>query len=41
VRSADVRMLWLENSYHVATLDADKELIAQRIGEFINDISRR
>jgi carboxylesterase len=41
VRSADVRMLWLENSYHVATLDADKELIAQRIGEFINDTSRR
>src|SRR5690348_11743537 len=25
--SADKRMVWLENSYHVATLDNDKELI--------------
>lgn len=41
VRSTDVRMLWLENSYHVATLDADKELIAQRSGEFITEISGR
>ncbi len=24
VKSKDIRMLWLENSYHVATLDADK-----------------
>jgi carboxylesterase len=41
VQSADLRMLWLENSYHVATLDADKELIAASAGEFIADISRR
>jgi carboxylesterase len=40
VQSADLRMLWLENSYHVATLDADKELIATRAGEFITEISR-
>lgn len=41
VRSVDLRMLWLENSYHVATLDADKELIAARTGAFIDEISRR
>ena len=40
VQSADLRMLWLENSYHVATLDLDKELIATRAGEFITEISR-
>lgn len=34
-----VELLWLDNSYHVATLDNDKELIAQRTGEFIRSIA--
>ncbi|MEO8667888.1 MAG: hypothetical protein ABI399_05180, partial [Bauldia sp.] len=39
VRSHDVRLLWLENSYHVATLDNDKELIVERTGRFIAEIA--
>ena len=35
VGSGDKRLLWLENSYHVATLDHDKELIAREILKFI------
>jgi len=31
----DKRLLWLENSYHVATLDHDKELIARETLKFI------
>ena len=31
----DKRLIWLEDSYHVATLDNDKELIAREILEFI------
>tara|TARA_R110002049_G_scaffold54866_1_gene152316 strand:- start:303 stop:1058 length:756 start_codon:yes stop_codon:yes gene_type:complete len=38
ISSVDSRLLWLENSYHVATLDNDKELIAQRAGEFFTEI---
>lgn len=41
VQSADLRMLWLENSYHVATLDADKELIADRTGQFVEEVAAR
>lgn len=33
--STDKRILWLENSYHVATLDNDKDLIVQQSIEFI------
>lgn len=35
VSSADKELVWLENSYHVATLDYDKDLIIQRCVEFI------
>jgi carboxylesterase len=35
IGSQDKRLLWLENSYHVATLDHDKELIAGEILKFI------
>jgi carboxylesterase len=35
--SADKRMLWLENSYHVATLDNDKDLILQESIRFIKE----
>ncbi len=33
--SKDKDLLWLENSYHVATLDNDAELIFQQAAEFI------
>lgn len=33
--SEDKRLLWLENSYHVATLDQDQELIAREALKFI------
>jgi carboxylesterase len=32
---SDKELIWLENSYHVATLDYDKELIAEKILSFI------
>ena len=34
--SKDKELIWLENSYHVAPLDYDKELIAKKSVEFIN-----
>ena len=34
VASDDVRLLWLDNSYHVSTLDNDKDLIVERAGYF-------
>ncbi len=33
--SKDKKLLWLENSYHVATLDNDAELIFEQAAEFI------
>ena len=33
--SKDKKILWLENSYHVATLDNDAELISARAIEFV------
>lgn len=33
--SVDKQMLWLENSYHVATLDNDKDVIVQSCIDFI------
>ena len=39
VRSDDVRLLWLNNSYHVATLDHDKDLIIDRVGAFFKDMA--
>ena len=35
VGATDKRLIWLENSYHVATLDNDKELIAGETVKFI------
>lgn len=35
IGAVDKRLLWLENSYHVATLDNDKELIAAEALRFI------
>ena len=34
--SHDKRLLWLENSYHVATLDNEKERIASEMIAFVN-----
>lgn len=33
----DKELVWLENSYHVATLDNDADLIAERTARFIRD----
>ncbi len=35
VTSAEKRLVWLDNSYHVATLDNDRELIASESVKFI------
>jgi len=35
IGSKDKELIWLENSYHVAPLDYDKELIAEKSIEFI------
>ena len=37
--SKDKVLLWLENSYHVATLDNDSELIFEQAAEFIENHS--
>jgi carboxylesterase len=39
IRSDDIRLLWLRNSYHVATLDNDKDLIVERVGRFFAEIA--
>lgn len=40
VGSSDIRLLWLENSYHVATIDYDKDIIVRRTGAFVHELSR-
>ena len=35
IASVDKELVWLEKSYHVATLDYDKDLIAERTNAFI------
>jgi carboxylesterase len=37
IGATDKRLVWLDNSYHVATLDNDKELIAGETLKFIQD----
>lgn len=39
VSSSDIRLLWLNESYHVATLDNDKDLIVDRVGSFFTELS--
>jgi carboxylesterase len=39
--NADKQLLWLENSYHVATLDNDKDLILQKSIDFIKAHSQQ
>jgi len=38
--NADKHLVWLENSYHVATLDNDKDIIVQKSIEFIRARTR-
>jgi len=33
-----VELLWLDNSYHVATLDHDAGLVAERTAAFIRSV---
>lgn len=37
VAADDIRLLWLNNSYHVATLDHDKDLIVDAVGGFFQE----
>lgn len=37
ILTADKRLVWLENSYHVATLDNDRQQIAKDSVQFIQD----
>ena len=39
IGAADKRLVWLDHSYHVATLDNDKELIASETLRFIQQHS--
>ena len=39
IGARDARILWLENSYHVATLDNDKDVIVERTGRFIAEVA--
>lgn len=41
IGAAKAELLWLENSFHVATLDNDKDLICQRTAAFIKGIAGR
>jgi carboxylesterase len=37
IGSTDKELIWLEKSYHVATLDYDKDLIVERTNRFIKE----
>ncbi|WP_339822833.1 alpha/beta hydrolase [Sulfitobacter dubius] len=39
VGSSEIHLCWLERSYHVATLDYDRSLIAQRIAGFLGQVA--
>ena len=36
ISSQQKKIIWLENSYHVATLDYDKDIIIKESFDFIN-----
>lgn len=40
VGADDVRLLWLNESYHVATLDNDKDLIVERVGGLFAELAK-
>ncbi|WP_102224246.1 alpha/beta hydrolase [Acidimangrovimonas sediminis] len=39
IRADDIRLQRLHHSYHVATLDNDKDLIVRRVGDFFREIA--
>jgi carboxylesterase len=39
VSSSDKKLIWLENSYHVATIDYDKELIFGESYDFMTRVA--
>ena len=39
--SDEVHLMWLNESYHVATLDNDKDLIVESVGKFFTDVAAR
>lgn len=39
IGSAEKELIWLDNSYHVATLDLDKELIFEKTAHFMRQYS--
>ena len=39
VRSNYLRLLWLDESYHVSTLDNDKDLIVEKVGRFFSELA--
>lgn len=39
VASSDIRLQWLENSYHVATLDHDRDRIVEQTASFVRSIT--
>lgn len=39
ISSDDIRLLYLNDSYHVATLDNDKDIIVERIGSFFREFA--
>ncbi len=39
IKSQNIKQLTLENSYHVATLDNDKDLIVDSVGKFVKEIA--
>ena len=41
IGASRVNLLWLDHSYHVATLDNDKDLIAQQTVAFIRSVAGR
>ncbi|MBP0614318.1 alpha/beta hydrolase [Jiella mangrovi] len=41
IASDDIRLLWLNESYHVATLDNDKDVIVDRVGSFFSELAAR
>ncbi len=41
VSSDELRLLWLNESYHVATLDNDKDRIVDSVGSFFQEIAAR
>ncbi len=40
IGSSEKELIWLENSYHVATLDYDRELIFEKTAQFMQQHSR-